>query len=244
MEAVHCVEPIVWASEDGTCASIGALVVGFRYRRSAGVGVSSNRGGMRSSVNGTRGSMEMIDRVRKSSGSIVGVVRFESDLAAERNAFSEAVRFDLKADLRRGDSSSTTEGVNNTSSFLSWGRWNTRKSSSSKSISGEERGSSEGEATECILRASKGLRFRGLGVITELYEGEASLRESPSSEGIDSLDMVLVDITDSWPFSLSFTSSSRSSGGLSRKSRGLFSNDKLISLSSDPCLSIASTVNR
>jgi len=42
----------------------------------------------------------MIDLVRKSSGVIIGVVRLENDLAADLNALSEAVKFDLKADLR------------------------------------------------------------------------------------------------------------------------------------------------
>ena len=188
------------------------------------MGVSSKRGGMRSSVNGTRGSMEIIDRVRKSSGSIIGAVKLENDFAADRNAFNEAVKFDLKADLRRGDSSSTTEGVMISSVDLSMVLWKTRKSNSSKSISDEDKGwSSEGDDIDCSLRGKVGLRFLGLGVIIELYEGEASLRESPSSEGIDSLDIVLVDMTDSWPFSLSLISSSWSSGGLSRMSSGLFS---------------------
>ena len=46
----------------------------------------------------------MIDLVRKSSGVIIGVVRFENDLAAYLRARRDAVKFDLKADLRRGDS--------------------------------------------------------------------------------------------------------------------------------------------
>ena len=83
---------------------MGALVVGLRYRRRAGVGVSSSRGGMRSSVNGTCGSIEIIDRVRKSSGVIMGIVRPEIDLAAMLKALSEDVKLDLKADLRLGSS--------------------------------------------------------------------------------------------------------------------------------------------
>lgn len=104
IEAVHIFELIVCVRDDRIWASIGALVVGFRYRRRAGVGVSSSRGGIRSSVNGTRGSIEMIDRVKKSSGVTIGVVRAEKDRAADLRAFNEAVRFDLKADLRLGDS--------------------------------------------------------------------------------------------------------------------------------------------
>lgn len=69
--------------------------------------------------------------------------------------------------------------------------------------------------------------------------------EPSSREGVDSLDMVLVDIIDSWPLSLSAISSSKSSGGLSRKSRGLFPSVILNSFSETPvCWSIASTVNR
>jgi hypothetical protein len=47
--------------------------------------------------------MEMMDRVRKSSGVTIGVVRVENDIAAVLRAFREAVRFDLKADLRLGN---------------------------------------------------------------------------------------------------------------------------------------------
>lgn len=101
IEAVHSVV-FDCASDDDTYASIGALVVGLRYRRNAGVGVSSNLGGIRSSVNGTRGSIVMIDLVRKSSGVIIGVVMLDIDRAAARSAFNEAVKFDLNADLRRG----------------------------------------------------------------------------------------------------------------------------------------------
>jgi hypothetical protein len=66
--------------------------------------VSSSRGGIRSSVNGTRGSIKIMDLVRKSSGVIIGVTRVENDLAADLRALKEAVKFDLKADLRLGDS--------------------------------------------------------------------------------------------------------------------------------------------
>jgi hypothetical protein len=48
--------------------------------------------------------MEMIDLVRKSSGVIIGVVRVENDFAACLKARRDAVRFDLKADFRGGDS--------------------------------------------------------------------------------------------------------------------------------------------
>jgi hypothetical protein len=46
----------------------------------------------------------MMDRVKKSSGVTIGAVRLEKDIAADRRAFRDAVRFDLKADFRVGNS--------------------------------------------------------------------------------------------------------------------------------------------
>lgn len=43
--------------------------------------------------------MVRIDRVRKSSGGMDGKLMPEKDLAADRRALRDAVRFDLKADL-------------------------------------------------------------------------------------------------------------------------------------------------
>ena len=80
-------------------ASGRILLVGFRYRRIASLGSSSSTGGLLSSVNGTLGSIVSIDLVRKSSGGIEEVVNVDKDLAAERNARSDAVRLDLKTDL-------------------------------------------------------------------------------------------------------------------------------------------------
>ena len=136
IDAVHLVALIVCARDDGTWASIGALVVGLRYRRRAGVGVSSSSGGIRSSVNGTCGSIEMIDRVRKSSGVIIGGERLENDLAADLNAFNEAVKLDLKADLRLRVSSSMLAFLPS----LSRGFSKALKSSSSMSIPGADNG--------------------------------------------------------------------------------------------------------
>ena len=113
------------------CASIGAFVVGFRYRRRAGVGISSSRGGIRSSVNGTCGSIEIIDLVRKSSGVTMGAVRVENDLAADANTRKEAVRLDLKADLR---------GLSTSISSSCSGFVKALKSSSSNSMSGVNSG--------------------------------------------------------------------------------------------------------
>lgn len=226
---------------------MGAFVVGFKYLRRAGVGVSSSSGGMRSSVNGTRGSIEMIERVRKSSGVIIGAVRLEKDLAAERSAFRDAVRFDLNADLRTGSPRSIVFGCD-VIPRLFCDRSNTRKSSSSISISGEDNGWSSAvnpdcEDIDCSLLDGMDLLPLG-GVIIDPKVGEASLMESPSKDGIDSLESVLVDMTDSRPVSLSVISSS-SSGGLNSRSNGLFPYDMLSVFSSmKPCWSIASTVRR
>ena len=203
---------------------------------------------MRSSVNGTCGSIEIIDLVRKSSGVIIGDVRLENDFAADLKAFKEDVKLDLKADLSLGAS-------NSISGFLSWlplGRWKTLKSSSSRMRSGADNGwssdplSLDGDESDCSLRTGNGLFPRELGVNKELREGDTSLIDSSSNEGMDSLDIVLVESKDSWPVSLPRTSSSSSSsGGLSRKSRGLFPRDMLNSFSETlVCWSMASTVNR
>jgi len=66
----------------------------------------------------------MIDLVRKSSGVIIGVVRLEKVFAAYLKARRDAVRFDLKADLGRGDS--IPQGC--FSLFSSEDFWNTLKS--------------------------------------------------------------------------------------------------------------------
>ncbi len=69
--------------------------------------------------------MEIIDLVRKSSGVIIGVVKVENDFAAYLKARSDAVRFDLNADLGRGDS------ILGSCFSSPWSRvfWKTRKSS-------------------------------------------------------------------------------------------------------------------
>lgn len=97
------------------------------------------------------------------------------------------------------------------------------------------------EEIDCILLAGKDRLLRG-GVESEPKDGEASLMESPSNDGIESLDSVRVDMTDSCPASLSVMSSSKS-GGLSNTSIGLLPNDMLSFSSNEPCCKIASTVN-
>jgi hypothetical protein len=156
-------------------------------------------------VNGTRGSIEIIDLVRKSSGVIIGAVRDEIDLAADLKAFSEAVRLDLKADFRFGVS---RPGGGLFSSF-GGGFSNTLKSKSSKSSSApaidngsSASGSPGGDNNGCSLRLGNDLRPRDPGVMTELNEGEDPSIDSLSRDGMDSLDIVLEDMIDSLPVSL------------------------------------------
>ena len=248
IEAVHLVAPIVCVREGGTWASIGALVVGFRYRRRAGVGVSSSLGGIRSSANGTGGSIDTIDRVRKSSGMIIGLVRLENDLAANLRAFKEAVKLDLNADFRLGISSSTSVSWPSLSCAFS----KTLKSNSSKSISDPDldRGwscaalSPGGDESENNLRVGKDLLPRD-GVMSELRDSDDPLIELLSKDGIDSLDMVLVDASEALPACISRRSSwSNSSGGVRRTSIGLLPKAMLNSFSETSLWSIIdSTVN-
>lgn len=150
-------------------------------------------------MNGTCGSIEIIDLVRKSSGVIIGVVRLENDLAADLNAFNEDVKLDLKADLSLGGSNS----ISGFFSSLPCGRWKTLKSSSSRSMSGADNGwssdplSLDGDESDCNLRTGNDLFPLELGVTKELREGDTSLTESSSNEGMDSLDIVLVESKDS-----------------------------------------------
>jgi hypothetical protein len=134
--------------------------------------------------------------VRKSSGVIIGAVRLENDRAADLKAFNEDVKLDLKADWRLGASNS----ISGFFSSFSCGRWKTLKSSSSTSMSGTDNGWSSdplslgGDETCCSRRTGNDLLPRELGV---MREGDASLMDSSSNEGMDSLDMVLVERTDS-----------------------------------------------
>jgi hypothetical protein len=233
---VHFVGPIVCARDGGTCASIGALVVGLRYRRRAGVGTSSRFGGLRSSVNGTGGSIDIIDLVRKSSGVIIGALRAESDMAADFKAFKEAVKFDLKkTDFRRVGSKSSTAVSSCSWNFGDLSK--TLKSSSSKSKADLESGWSStelpsGDDRECSLRAGPGLLPRGEGLVREFRESEDPLIEPSSKDGIESQDVVLPNANDAFIDSLSnWSSCSSSSGGLSRTSNGLLPKDRLNSFS-------------
>lgn len=136
----------------------------------------------------------MIDRVRKSSGVIIGFVMLEIDLAANLNARNDAVRFDLKADFLRGNISSTPW----MSLFSLAGISKTLKSSSSMSSSELDRGCSKtsslgGEAIDCILRDGVPLLLRGLGVVIDESEMASSPMELSSRDGTDSLDIVLDD---------------------------------------------------
>lgn len=201
---------------------------------------------MRSSVKGTRGSIDIIDLVRKSSGVIIGVVRDENDLAADLKAFKEAVKFDLNADFLLGGSGPAGRLL---CSFAG-GSSKTLKSSSSKSKPATDNGSMAsgspvGDRSGCNLLLGYDLLPRELGVMTELKEGEDSSMDASSREGIDSLDIVLEDMMDSLPFSLPHRSSSNSSGAPSRKSSGLLPSDMLSSFSETSVFcKMESTVSR
>lgn len=198
------------------------MVIGFRYRRSSGVGTSNSTGGILSSVNGIFGSV-MIERCRKSSGMIGGPVKLDSDRADERAAILiariDAVIFDLNPLFGINSISdvslqvSANEEIEAASEDL--------KGKSSTSGSGLDRGwfrsSAAIEAKDSQLRVGIDLRPLKLGVASEdRNEGEVSPGDAGSNEGMDSDDMVLDERMDSRPASLCIVSSSRSSsGGLS-----------------------------
>lgn len=202
-------------------ASGRILLAGFRYRRIASLGSSSNTGGLRSSVNGTLGSIVSIDLVRKSSDGIEGVVNVDSVRAAERNARSDAVKFDLKTDLN---------GVG-TCVCLSAGRAGlapkSRASFSEDSFDNGSSGCSPGGAVTGSSDRRGERSLPPLGVTGESPEriilGDT---ESPS-DGKLSKEPVRVEKGDAKPLSVcnKASSSSSSSGGESRNSKGLRSNE-------------------
>jgi len=127
--------------------------------------MSSNLGGMRSSVNGTWGSIDMMDIVRKSSGMTSGAVILEIDLAAYLRAFRDAVKLDLNVNLRGGIDGSVLSSW--TSVLI--GFPNTIELSSSVSISGPDSGWSDvispgGDERTCSLRLGVDLFPREPGV--------------------------------------------------------------------------------
>ena len=185
----------------------------------------SRRGGIRSSVNGTLGSIEMIDLVKKSSGGIEAAVRFEMVFAADLSARSDAVKFDLNADFFLGLGSSSTGSLSESAKTL--------KSNSSTSTSMSDKGCSVtfsvgGEKIGSCFLAGLMRLARNCGVRGKPSEGEASDPELLSTrDGVDSVEVVLYD---GEPLSLSASSiSSSSSGGLRRRSNGVFSSDELYS---------------
>ena len=76
--------------------------MGFRYRRRAGSGGRGDGEGRRSSVKG--GEMGSNERVRYSSLETAWAPKLERERAAERSRANDAVRLDLKPDLRPRDS--------------------------------------------------------------------------------------------------------------------------------------------
>lgn len=90
--------------------------MGFKYRRKAGDGGSCMGAGRRSSV--ISGVMVNKDRVRKSSGWTEGVVKVETDWAADLIARRDAVRFDLKDDLKLGNARADAVRLAGTVSYM------------------------------------------------------------------------------------------------------------------------------
>lgn len=184
----------------------------------ASLGSSSNTGGRRSSVKGTRGSMVRIDRVRRSSAGTEDAVNDDSDRAADRNARRDAVRFDLKAVLSgrntvsdslsaaTGDGGKTSNSTSSISGF-------THKGCSSFSPGGEDTGSRD-------LRGWRNLLPLG-GVTGLSTEGSVVPKESPN-DGRLSREPGIVDRADVKQLSLLMeaSSSKTSFGGLIKTSIG------------------------
>jgi hypothetical protein len=178
--------------------------------------------------------MVKMDLVRKSSGGIDEKFRLEKERAAWRKARSEAVKFDLKADLS-GVKGSREIFLPGTSSLPP----KTLKSSSSSSFSGEDRGwlscSPGGEETGSRERRV-GWRFRLLGgVCGDSNEESVSVVNELLSDGMDSIEIVLFESTDSDMLSqMDVSSDSKSSGAINRISMGPLLSFKLSSFS-DSC---------
>lgn len=184
----------------------------------ASLGSSSNTGGRRSSVKGTRGSMVRMDRVSKSSAGTEDAVNDDSDRAADRNARRDAVKLDLNAVLSGRNtvsgclSASTGDGAktsNSTSSISGL----THRGCSSFSPGGEDTGSKDLLGWRNLLP---------LGVTGLSTEGSVVPKESPR-DGRLSKEPALVDRADVKQLSLvtDASSSKTSSGGLIKTSMGL-----------------------
>jgi len=196
-------------------------VIGLRYRRSSGVGTSSSKGGILSSVNGILGSV-MMERWRKSSAIIGGPVKFDRDRADERAAIfrarSDAVIFDLNPFFGRNSMSDVSLQLSpNDEIEAVSGDLNVKSSTSG---SGLDRGwfrafsSAAIEVKDSQLRVGVDFRPLRLGVASDdRNEKETPPGDAPSKEGIDSDDMVREERTDSCPASLCIASSSISSSG-------------------------------
>lgn len=186
---------------------------------------------MRSSVNGTCGSMVRIERVRKSSAGIEGIFMVEKDLAALRSARRLAVKFDLNADLN---------GPNILGSFLSstGEASKTVKSKFSESVSHRYSGCSScspgGEDTG-VRDFLVGRSLRPLGALYGVSPGDSipPVENESVRDGTDSQETVReVDIGDAMVLSpMDRSSSSKSSGGLNKTSRGPLMKFKLSSFS-------------
>lgn len=173
--------------------------------------------------------MVSIDLVRKSSGGIEEAVNVERVRAAERNARSDAVKFDLNTDLN---------GV------ITWVCLSaaaiiglTLKSSWSLSNDSCDNGSF-GPSPGGVVTGSRNRRgertLPPLGVMGKSADGITLGDTDSPSDGRLSKDPVRVEKGDANPLSVcnNASSSVSSSGGVSRYSKGLRSNEDILRSSS------------
>lgn len=126
--------------------------MGFKYRRNAGEGGFCIGGGRRSSV--SSGAIVKSDRVRKSSGWTEGVVKEETDCAADLIARNDAVRFDLNEDFRRGKVRNEADCFSGITSGVS-SIWTLNSIISPSSISASRSGWSKAQSSEGVYRSCR-----------------------------------------------------------------------------------------
>lgn len=190
--------------------------------------------------------MVRIDRVSKSSGGIEGKLMDEIDLAADRRARSEAVKLDLKAYF------SGLKGCSNWDlGGSASGCWQTVKSNSPRSRSSIASGCSSGlpggdttGSSDLRIGLNRLLREAGLALPGVSTDDTNSVANESPKEGIESIEMVLVEKVEPSPLSDMLSSSLRkSSVGPNNMSIGLRLSDQLSSFSDTCCpLMISSTV--
>lgn len=170
--------------------------------------------------------MVRMDRVKRSSVGIVGKLMLENDLAADRSARKEAVKLDLKANLRGlkvcstgyEDEVDSSSGEGSSSSSSKSMPSTPARGCSSVASGGERTGSNDLRmglwrrlADDVLTRLSPGV---------SMEEPKSVANDSPPREGTESAEMVLAS---SEPMLLSValrSSSAKSSGGDRSRSKG------------------------